>query len=199
MRGHALLAALVLATLGWMVYRHPPAATVRRSEVLVRTNALDGSARAYSAGTVLLVPGVHEFRRYSLRDQIYRPGDSARATGAAPFQSREGLSLGVDLTVRWAIDRTRIAQMSREYPDDLNADLVRPAIQGVIYPLLARHTVREIFSSQRQDIQSEMSALLRPKLAHLGLILRGVDMGQVDLPEDYRQEMEKVLAEELAT
>ena len=94
--------------------------------------------------------------------------------------------VGVDLAVRWAIDRERVAQMSRDFPDDLNADLVRPAVQGVVYPLLARHTVREIFSSQRAQIQQEIMTALAPKLAALGLRLRGVDMGNVDLPRDYR-------------
>ncbi|MBV9698328.1 MAG: prohibitin family protein [Gammaproteobacteria bacterium] len=198
-RRRALLGGVLLVAVGIGLWRHPPAAAVHRSEILVRTNAVDGSTHAYTAGTVLVIPGLHEIRRFPLRDQVYRPLEGARAAGPAPFQSKEGLSLGVDLTVRWAIDRTRIAQLSPEYPDDLNADLVRPAVQGVIYPLLAQHTVREIFSSQRQDIQREMAARLRPKLAQLGLILRGVDMGQVDLPEDYREQMEKLLAEELET
>jgi len=191
--------AAILAALGYGLFVHPPFAAVHRSEVLVRTNVLEGSANAYSAGTVLVLPGIQQVRRYPTRDQVYRPAESARAAGPAPFQSNEGLSLGVDLTVRWAIDRSRIAQMAREYPDDLNTDLVRPAVQGVIYPLLARYTVREIFSSRRSQIQAEMTQELRPKLASLGLILRGVDMGQVDLPEDYRAEMEKLLAEELET
>ena len=194
-----LLAAAIVAALGYGFLVHPPVASVHRSEVLVRTNVFDGSATAYSAGTLLVLPGLQQVRRYPTRDQVYRPTESTRAAGPAPFQSNEGLSLGVDLTVRWAIDRGRIAQMSREYPDDLNADLVRPAVQGVIYPLLARYTVREIFSSKRAQIQEEMTRELRPKLAAIGLILRGVDMGQVDLPEDYRGQMEKLLAEELET
>jgi regulator of protease activity HflC (stomatin/prohibitin superfamily) len=33
----------------------------------------------------------------------------------------------------------------------------------------------------------------------VGLVLRGVDMGKVDLPQDYRAGMEKLLAEELET
>jgi regulator of protease activity HflC (stomatin/prohibitin superfamily) len=194
-----LVLATIIAVAGYGLYVRPPFTSVHRSEVLVRINELDGSTRAYTAGTVLVLPGIHLVRRYPTRDQVYRPIESAHATGPAPFQSNEGLSLGVDLTVRWAIDRSRIAQMSREYPDDLNADLVRPAVQGVIYPLLASHTVREIFSSQRAQIQDEMSRELGPKLAAIGLILRGVDMGQVDLPGDYRAEMEKLLAEELET
>jgi regulator of protease activity HflC (stomatin/prohibitin superfamily) len=146
-----------------------------------------------------VLPGIHLVRRYPTRDQVYRPTDSARAAGPAPFQSNEGLSLGVDFTIRWAIDRGRIAQLSKEFPDDLNADLVQPAVQGVIYPLLARYTVREIFSSKRAEIQQQMTQELGPRLASIGLILRGVDMGQVDLPEDYRAQMEKLLAEELET
>jgi len=127
-----IVMAAILAALGYGFYAHPPFASVHRSEVLVRTNVLEGSANAYSAGTVLVLPGIHQVRRYPTRDQVYRPAESARAAGPAPFQSNEGLSLGVDLTVRWAIDRSRIAQMAREYPDDLNADLVRPAVQGVM-------------------------------------------------------------------
>jgi regulator of protease activity HflC (stomatin/prohibitin superfamily) len=194
-----LVIAALLAALACALYLHPPFATVHRSEVLVRTNLFDGSSRAYSAGTVLVMPGIHQVRRYPTRDQLYRPSESTRAAGPAPFQSSEGLSIGVDLTVRWAIDRSRIAQMSKEYPDDLDSDLVRPAVQGIVYPLLARHSVREIFSSQRQQIQQEIATALGPKLDALGLLLRGVDMGQVDLPEDYRAQMEKLLAEELET
>jgi regulator of protease activity HflC (stomatin/prohibitin superfamily) len=192
-------AVLLVAALAALLWTYPPFAAVHRSEVLVRTNLLSGAASAYSAGTVLVVPGVHQVRRYSTRDQLYRTTQAARADGPAPFQSNEGLSIGVDLTVRWAIDRSRVAQLSREFPDDLEADLVQPAVQGIVYPLLARHSVREIFSSQRATIQQEMARELTPKLAALGLVLRGVDMGQVDLPRDYRAQMEKLLAEELET
>jgi regulator of protease activity HflC (stomatin/prohibitin superfamily) len=194
-----LVALAVVAMLAYGCYQHPPFATAGGGEVLVRANQLDGSATAYSAGTVLAIPGIHQVRRYSTRDQVYRLTEGASATGPAPFQSTEGLSIGVDLTVRWAIDRQRIAQLSKDYPDDLNADLVRPAVQGIAYPLFARHTVREIFTDQRSAISRELAAQLAPKLASMGLLLRGVSMGQVDLPQDYRTGMEKLLAEELET
>jgi len=107
-----LVLAVLLACAGYALYRHPPFASVRRGEILVRTSAIDGSAAAYTSGTVLVIPGLHQARRYSTRDQLYRATEGASATGPAPFQSNEGLSIGVDLTVRWAIDRARIAQMS---------------------------------------------------------------------------------------
>ncbi len=194
-----LAMAALLAAFTYSLYAYPPFATARRGEVLVRLNLFNGSVSAYTAGTVPVLPGIHQVRRYSTRDQVYRPIESASATGSAPFQSNEGLSIGVDLTVRWTIDRARIAQMSKEFPDDLNADLVRPAVQGVVYPLFARHSVREIFSDRRAQIQQEIATELQPKLAAMGLVLRGVDMGKVDLPQDYRAGMEKLLAEELET
>jgi regulator of protease activity HflC (stomatin/prohibitin superfamily) len=40
---------------------------------------------------------------------------------------------------------------------------------------------------------------LKPKFVAMGLRLRGVDVGKVDLPQDYRTGMEKLLAEELET
>jgi regulator of protease activity HflC (stomatin/prohibitin superfamily) len=194
-----LLIAALLALLLYGLVAHPPFAAIHRGEVLVRTSVLDGSASAHAAGAVLVLPMIHQVRRYSTRDQVYRPIDSASATGAAPFQSVEGLSLGVDLAVRWAVDPKRLAQMAKEFPDDINADLVRPAVQGVIFPLFARYSVREIFSSRRAEIQRQLMSELGPKLATLGLLLRGVDMGKVDLPRDYRAGMERLLAEELET
>ena len=193
----ATIAFLGLVVYG--LYTHPPFATVRRGEVLARSGALDGSVSVFTAGTVLVLPGIQQVRRYSIRDQVYRPTESASATGPAPFQSIEGLSIGVDLAVRWAIDRARLAQMSKEFPDDISADLVAPAVQGIVYPVFARYSVREIFSQRRTEIRDELIAALTPKFTAMGLVLREVEMGKVDLPPDYRAGMEKLLSEELET
>ena len=193
---------LVTAVMVLIVYglcTHPPFDAVRRGEVLARTDSLDGSVSVYTSGTVLVLPGIHQLRRYSIRDQVYRPTESASATGPAPFQSVEGLSIGVDLAVRWSVDLARLAQMAKEFPDDISADLVAPAVQGIVYPTFARYSVREIFSQRRTEIKQELIAALKPKFTAMGLVLREVDIGKVDLPPDYRAGMEKLLAEELET
>ncbi len=178
---------------------HPPFESVPRGEVLVRTSAVDGSVAVYTAGTILVLPAIHQVRRFSTRDEVYRPADSASATGPAPFQSIEGLSIGVDLAVRWTVDRDRLDRLSKDFPDNIGTDLVAPAVQGVAYPTFARYSVREIFSQRRTEIQRQLIAELRPKFAAMGLVLRDVDMGKVDLPPDYRAGMEKLLSEELET
>jgi SPFH domain / Band 7 family len=149
-----ITAVVVLIVYG--LCTHPPFDSVRRGEVLARTDALDGLVSVYTTGTVLVLPGIHQVRHYSIRDQVYRPTESTSATGPAPFQSVEGLSIGVDLVVRWAVDRARLAQMSKEFPDDISGDLVAPAVQGIVYSTFARYSVREIFSQRRTEIQREL-------------------------------------------
>ncbi|TDM09954.1 MAG: spfh domain / band 7 family protein [Ideonella sp. MAG2] len=196
-RGLLLLAGV--AALGWSLVKHPPMTTVGAGEVGLRSNLLTGGSTEFREGSALLLPGLHEMRRLSLRDQLFRPSDSASASGPSPFQSVEGLSLGVDLSVRWAVDPTKLSSTARQLPTDISQDLVQPAVQGVVYKTMARYTVREIFSSKRADIQQQIEAELRPKLAADGLLLRSVQIGKVDLPEDYRRGMDALLAEELSS
>jgi regulator of protease activity HflC (stomatin/prohibitin superfamily) len=168
--------------------------SVPRGDVAVRTNLLTGHVDEFAEGSLWALPGLHEVRELPLRDQVYRP----KAAGS-PFQSVEGLSFGVDLAVRWALDPAKVAAVSRNLPEDINAQVVEPAVQGVIYKVLTRYTVREIFSTKRAEIQTAIESEVRSRLAADGLLLRGVQIGKVDLPEEYRRGMDKLLSEELET
>lgn len=199
--GTATAAALMASAAGmaYLLAAHPPVRTVGNGEVGVRINQFTGVASEWRDGSVLVIPGLHDMRVFSLRDRSYRPAQIAAATGPAPLQSLEGLSLGVDLTVRYALDATRVAGGYRTLPEDIGAEVVEPAVQGLIYKVYARYTAREIFSSKRAEIQKSIEAELGPRLAADGVILRGVHIGKIDLPADYRRGMESLLAEELAS
>jgi len=194
-----MLALGVAVGAGYGLYTHPPFTALERGEVGIRTNKLTGDTSEVRDGVAVVIPGLHELRRYSLLDQVYRPTRSSKADGEAPFQSIEGLSLGVDLTIRYALDPSKLSVMARKLPTDINGEIVEPTVQGVIYKAFTRYSVRDIFSAKRGDIQKEIEDELKPKLANDGILLRGVQMGQVDLPHEYRQGMEKLLAEELET
>ena len=195
----ALLALGALGAAGYLVYSHPPMQSVGRGEVGVRANRLTGELTEWRDGSVLVIPGLHDLRLYSLRDQSYRPSQASRADGPAPLQSVEGLSLGVDLTVRYALDAAKVAAVSKSLPDNIGGEIVEPAVQGVIYKTFARYTVREIFSTKRAEILQAIESELKPKLAADGVALKSVHMGKIDLPADYRRGMDALLAEELAT
>jgi regulator of protease activity HflC (stomatin/prohibitin superfamily) len=183
------------AAAAWALVRHPPLHGVEPGHVAVRTNQLSGSTEQFREGAIWLVPGLHALRELPLRDQVYRP----QAAGETPFQSVEGLSFGMDIAIRYALDPAQVARVAKDLPTDLAAQGVEPAVQGVIYRVFTRYTVREIFSTKRAEIQTAIEAELRGKLAADGLLLRAVQMGKVDLPADYRRGMDKLLAEELET
>ncbi|MGV7211641.1 SPFH domain-containing protein [Oxalobacteraceae bacterium A2-2] len=193
--GRMLLGAAVVAGLGWWLVQHPPLRKVAPGYLGIRINQMTGATTAVRDGAVLMVPGVHELRQLSLLDQVYRPAHADNT----PFQSAEGLALGADLTVRYALDPVRMVGKAATLPPDINSAVVDPAVQGVIYKVFTRYTVREIFSTKRAEIQQAIEAELKPKLWADGVVLRGITIGKITLPEDYRAGMEKLLAEELQT
>ena len=191
----AACAAAVAAM--WGLATHLPLRSVPNGEIGVRTNRMSGDATVLRAGTVFVFPGLQDLRVYDLREQVYRADQSAAANGPAPFQSVEGLSIGVDVAAHYALDAARVGTIARDLPANVGGDVVAPAVQGVIYRVFTRYTVREIFSSKRAEIQQVIESELRPKLAANGIVLRDVQIGKVDLPPDYKHGMEALLAEEL--
>lgn len=192
-----LLAALLAG--GYVLYAHPPTENVGTGEIGLRLNRWTGNTATSGEGLVVVLPGVHELRRYSLQNRLYRPERSAKADGDAPFQSIEGLSFGVELAIRYSLDPQRVDLFSQTPPEKIDSERLEPAVQGTIYKIFARYTVREIFSSKRQELQDVLEAELKPRLAADGIVLHAVLMGNVDLPADYRAGMDRLLAVELET
>jgi len=187
------------AAAGWFLWTHPVLASVPNGDVGVRMNRFSGEAVVLRAGSVFVLPGVHDLRIYDLHEQAYRPLEGGSASGNAPFQSEEGLSIGIDVCAHYMLDAARIATIARDLPADVDAEVVGPAVRGVVYRVFTRYTVREIYSTKRAEIQQVIEGELRPKLAASGIVLHDVQIGKVDLPPDYKRGMEAMLAEELAS
>ena len=191
-----VLATAVIGGLAWLTLANPPLRKIERGNIGIRINQLTGAATTVNDGAVFVLPGVHTLRQLPRLDQLYKPA----ANGESPYQSVEGLAMGVDLTVRYAFDPARIVSVAQTLPDNITTAVIEPAVQGVIYKIITRYTVREIFSTKRAEIQQTIEAELKPKLASDGIVLRGVTIGKVDAarPTTWRG-MEKLLAEELET
>jgi regulator of protease activity HflC (stomatin/prohibitin superfamily) len=198
-RGRRVLGTLVLlGTVGGLVIARP-IRSVQPGEAAVRVDRLTGGVTILDEGWAFVIPFVHEFRRYPLHDQVYRPNDATKATGTGAFQSVEGLSIGIDVSVRWALDPERMSQAARLRPDEIGLELVKPTVDGLLHRTFAQHTVREIFASQRWPIQKAIEDELRTGLAKEGVLVKAVAIGGVDLPVQYRQGLEALLSEELST
>jgi regulator of protease activity HflC (stomatin/prohibitin superfamily) len=197
-RGRRVLAlvALTATVLGFVVAR--PIRSIPAGEAAVRVNRLTGGVSVLDEGWAVAIPLVHELRTYPLHDQVYRPADAGKATGSGAFQSVEGLSIGIDVAVRWALDPAKMTMAARLRPDQVEPEIVRPTVDGVLHRAFAQHTVREIFASQRAPIQKAIEDELRATLGGDGVVVKSVAIGSVDLPEKYRAGLDALLAEELA-
>ena len=187
-----ILIAVIFTFCVWSAIKQPPFRTVPHGDIGVRTNVITGHSSEIPEGSALVIHGLQQLRVYPLRDQLYRP-----TSMSANYQSTEGLTLGVDLTVRYALDSTRILSIASNLPDDVNRELIEPEVQGVIAKVLTRYTVREIFSSKRDEIQQAIVTELKPRLFSDGILLKDVQMGKVMLPAEYQRGMEQLLSAEL--
>ena len=189
-----VVAACVL--LGWGL-RHSFVG-IEPGQGAVRINRFTGSVTLLPEGWAFVPAGAMRVVRYPLREQVYRSEQSAKATGAAPLQSLEGLSLGADVTVRYALDPTRIREIALRLPEDVGRELVEPVIEAAVYRIFAEHNVREIFSTKRHEIEQAIEEELTKRLSGDGIQIRAVFLGNVDLPAEYRSGMSRLLAEELS-
>jgi len=180
--------ALVAITAGVVIAR--PVRSIPAGTAAVRVNRLTGGMSILDEGWCVKLPFVHELRTYPLHDQVYRP--------AGTFQSSEGLSLGIDVAVRWSLDPDRMSKAARLRPDEVEGDLVRPTVDGLLYRAFAQHPVRAIFATHRAPIAAAIEAELRASLAADGVVVKSVAIGSVVLPAQYRAGLEALLAEELA-
>ena len=192
-----LLGALIVLLAAGLLVRSPPVVTIAPGEIGVRSSVWSGAASLLGEGPALRLPLLQDVRRLSLRDQVLHLTEGRLATGASPYQSVEGLSLGVEFAVRYAVDPGQVARIARSLPADIDAEVVAPQVQGITYRTFSRYTVREIFSTKREEIQHSIEDELRPRLAADGIALKAVQIGNIDLPEDYRHGMEQLLTQEL--
>jgi regulator of protease activity HflC (stomatin/prohibitin superfamily) len=188
----------VLGLTAYGIITHPPVQHVSSGEVGLRINQWTGDVTRFREGLAPVIPLIHGFRTYSLRDRVYQPEGGEGKSGFY-FQSTEGLTLGADFSVRYALDVDRLPAIARNLPDDLDNEIVLPAIQGVLHKTFSHYTVREIFSSRRQEIQDAIFKELQARLIEDGIKLKSFTLGKITLPPDYLAGMEKMLAAELAS
>lgn len=172
---------------------------IPRGERLVRSNSLTGEASVLTDGPAWVLPGLHQARLLPARDLQLRATRLARHDSPQALQTVEGLSVGLEVSLRVALDDKRLPHLARSLPEAIGPDLVEPQLAGILYQAVAQHTVRELFSTRRSDIQRQVEAALRARLASDGLLLKDLQFGAVDLPPAYRHGLDALLNEGLAS
>lgn len=190
---------LFLASTAGFVWYHPPLAAVPPGSRGVRVNRWSGALTLLPEGPALCLPVIHQLTLYSVRTQSYQPQRGRSSQGEAPFKSFEGLGLGVEANVQYALDPDRLLQIHRELPPDIARQVVEPSVDAALHRTLARYGVRDIFSGKRPAVQQDVREELTKALTPQGIVVKDVVIGNVDLPAEYRQGLEGLLSEELAS
>ncbi|HXM12709.1 MAG TPA: SPFH domain-containing protein [Terriglobales bacterium] len=160
------------------------------------------------AGT--LYPGVHfvtplveRVELFNTRDQLFTTGrnEDGLAKGEAKgealrVQAKEGLTLGLAITVRYQIDPRHLDYIQANLPQPLEKEIVPPVVATAWRELVPSYTVREVFSARREEVRQRSAEIIRTRLAADGIVVKEVMLRDIELPEEYAKGLESLLLKE---
>ncbi|HKE32143.1 MAG TPA: SPFH domain-containing protein [Candidatus Angelobacter sp.] len=179
------------------------------SGIVVVPSGMGGIRVSQTSGTRpgTLYPGVHfivplidSVQLYDIRDQVLTTS-TAKATAdkkAEPFtvQSKEGLSIGLAITVRYKLDPKRLDFIHASLPQPVETEIVPPVVTSVFRELAPNYTVREVFATRREEIRATAAQRITKKLGDDGIIVKEVMLRDIQLPEEYARGLEGLLLKE---
>ena len=111
-------------------------------------------------------------------------------------QSREGLRVGLAVTVRYRLDASRLEAVHANLPEAIDSDLVAPTVATAFRQVLPQFLVREVFAARREEVRERAEALLKPALEADGILVKDVLVRDVVLPAEYARGLEALLLKE---
>ena len=90
-----------------------------------------------------------------------RPRSATRRRARRRSRPSRGCRSASSVTVRYALDRDRVGEVAKRLPANVGHELIEPVVDGVLHRALAKHTVREIFTDKRVEIQDDIEQELR--------------------------------------
>jgi len=182
------------------------------ASIVVIPSGMGGVRVSQVSGTLpgTLYPGVHfiaplidSVQMFDLRDHLFTAGLGAQPSGKAvarnaglDVQSREGLTIGLGVTVRYRLDTNRLSSVQARLTQPAGQQMVPAVVDSAWRELAPRYTVREIFSSRREEIRSQATAIITRKLAPDGIVVEEVLLSEIQLPEEYAKGLEGLLLKE---
>jgi regulator of protease activity HflC (stomatin/prohibitin superfamily) len=175
----------------------------------VRVSQTKGTlAGTLSPGVHFVVPLVERVELFNTRDQLFTTGisEDALAKGATKgealnvqalhVQAKEGLTLGLAITVRYQIDPKRLDYIEANLPQPLEKEIVPPVVATAWRELVPGYTVREVFSTKREEVRQRSAEIIRKRLAADGIVVKEVMLRDIELPQEYAKGLESLLLKE---
>jgi regulator of protease activity HflC (stomatin/prohibitin superfamily) len=154
-------------------------------------------------GVHFIVPLVERVEMFNTRDQLFTTGitEDGLAKGAVKgeplhVQAKEGLTLGLAITVRYQVDPKRLDYIEANLPQPLEKEIVPPVVATAWRELVPSYTVREVFSAKREEVRQRASEAIRKRLAADGIVVKEVMLRDIQLPPEYAKGLESLLLKE---
>ena len=155
-------------------------------------------------GVHFIVPLVEEVETFDLRDKLFTTGLPNEGTKAEPgskrdilnVQSKEGLGIGLAITVRYRLDPNRLDYVQAHLPRPIETEIVPPVVASAWRELTPGYTVREIFSSKREEVRQRAADYITKKLGADGIVVKEVMLRDIQLPPEYAKGLEELLLKE---
>ncbi len=186
--------------------------------IVVVPSGMGGIRVSQTSGTRpgTLYPGVHwvtplvdSVVMYDLRDQVLttssgkdgmesiaEAGVKVKKAGDFTVQSKEGLSIGLAITVRYKLDPKRLDFIHANLPQPVEKEIVPPVVASTFRELAPNYTVREVFAVRREEIRRSAADQITRKLDKDGIIVKEVMLRDVQLPPEYARGLEGLLLKE---
>jgi regulator of protease activity HflC (stomatin/prohibitin superfamily) len=150
-------------------------------------------------GVHILTPLIDSLVLYDTREQVYSTAASASAKSRGEVltvQAREGLNLGLAVTVRYRLDPSRLTTIHQNLPQPVDEQVVGPVVSSIYRQLAPNYVTREIFAVKREELRSQAAEAIKTRLATDGIVVREVLLRDIQLPADYAQGLEGLLLKE---
>jgi regulator of protease activity HflC (stomatin/prohibitin superfamily) len=147
-------------------------------------------------GFHLVIPLVQAIDLYDTRDQIYQTTIGEKSAQQLTIQTKEGLSVGLAVAVRYRIDPKRLAYVSANLPQPVDKTLVPPVVGSAFREIAPNYLVRDLFAMRREEIRREAANAITTKLAPDAILVKEVMLRDIELPAEYAKGLEGVLLKE---
>jgi regulator of protease activity HflC (stomatin/prohibitin superfamily) len=147
-------------------------------------------------GLHLTLPLVQYVALFDTRDQIYQTTIGDKTAQPLKVQTREGLSVGLAVAIRYRIDPQRLAYVHANLPQPIEKELVPPVVATAFRDIAPNYLVRDLFASCREQIRREAAGAITRKLSPDAIVVKEVMLRDIDLPGEYAKGLEGVLLKE---
>jgi regulator of protease activity HflC (stomatin/prohibitin superfamily) len=175
-------------------------AIVPSGEAGVRVSQLWGATQhTLYPGVHWTVPLVDHVETYNIRDSVYSTvlsEDPSKDPNALRVQTREGLPVGLAITVRYRLDAAKLPYIYANLPQPVESELVPPVVANAFRELAPNYMVKEMFASKREEIRRTAAAAITQRLASDGVVVKDVLLRDVQLPPEYAKSLEGLLLKE---